>query len=134
MKGSKSFSTATDETPLRVVILDKASGSYIDVLKIVVQMACPKSHIPEIYEVFGRDQLLKFLDIFSGLTFKVPTRELLEKYMRDVVVYLTLFKAPPTQRGRAIKALAKRYETTAGDIRSTFVRLEKAFKEQKLQA
>lgn len=134
MKGSKSFLTATDDPTVRVFIVDKSSGSYVDILRFIVEQACPRSHIPELEDVFGRDCLLKFLDIFAGMTFKVPPREALEKYMRDVSIYLTLNKMQPAQRAKAIKALAHRYGTTAGDVRSTFVRVERLFEDRKYKA
>jgi hypothetical protein len=134
MKYSRAGLTVTDDPTVRVFILDKSSGSYVDILRFIVSEACPKSHIPLIEEVFGRDSMLKFLDIFAGMTFKVPPREVLEKHMRDVAIYMTLNKMSPPKRVQAIKALAHRYGTTAGDIRSTFVHVEKLFEARKYKA
>lgn len=134
MKGSKSFLATTDDAQLRIFILDKGSGKYVDILEAVMRLVSPKSHIPEIYKVFGRDTSLQFLDTFAGMTIKVPAREVIEKCMRDVVIYMTLAKAPPSHKTRAIKSLTQRYGTSSGDIRDTFIRVEKALSEQKLQA
>ena len=135
MKGSKSFLAAMgDDAPFRIFILDRGSGRYVEILQAVMQLVSPKSHIPEIYAVFGKEQSLKFLDIFAGMTLKVPPREVIEKCMRDVVIYMTLAKENPSRRPKAVKALAHRYGTSSGDIRQTFIRVEKALAEQQMQA
>jgi len=79
--------------------------------------------------VFGKEKLLQFLDVFAGTTIKVPPQESLEHCMRDVVIYLRLHNASPSHRPKIIRMLAKKYQTTSGDIRSTFVKIEKEFTE-----
>lgn len=122
-----------EESPFGISIVDGGTGKYIDVLKLVMELACPKGHLPEIFSIFGRGGLLKFLDIFAGTTIRIPSRDVLEHCMRDVVIYLAIVKVLAPHRNREIKALANRYKTTSGDIRTTFINIEKAFHEKKLK-
>lgn len=133
MRVCKNSSTTTgEESPFGISIVDGGTGKYIDVLEVVMELACPKSHLPEIFSIFGRGELLKFLDVFAGTTIRIPSRDVLERCMRDVVIYLALVRVLVPHRNREIKALANRYKTTSGDIRATFVKIEKAFHGQKL--
>jgi len=121
-----------EESFYGVSIVDAATGKYVAVLRVVMQLAYPKGHLPELFEVFGKEKLLQFLDIFSGTIIKVPPQDALEHCMRDVVIYLRLHDVPPSHRPRFVRTLAKKYQTTSGDIRATFVKIEKAFKELEL--
>lgn len=130
MKGSKSFlRSEAEDNFYGVSIVDASTGKYVAVLRVVMQLAYPKGHLPELFEVFGKEKLLQFLDVFSGTTVKVPSQDALEHCMRDVVIYLRLYDLPPSHRPKAVRALARKYQTTSGDVRGTFVRIEKAFKE-----
>jgi hypothetical protein len=134
MQGSKSsLKSEINEDFYGVSIVDAATGKYVAVLRVVMQLAYPKGHLPELFEVFGKENLLQFLDIFAGTTIKVPPQEALEHCMRDVVIYLRLHTIPPSHRPKIVRAIAKKYQTTSGDVRSTFVRIEKAFKELDLK-
>jgi len=44
--------------------------------------------LPEIYKVFGKKYLLKFLDVFGGSTISVPSHEDLLYTVKNVQIYL----------------------------------------------
>lgn len=46
--------------------------------------------IPELFEIFGQEALLRFLDIFAGQTFKVPDHDTLTARIRDVIIWIEL--------------------------------------------
>ena len=73
-------------------IFDRGSLKHIDALQVALLRAGKDTLLPEIYDIFGKDKLLKFLDIFSGATIRVPPRKVLEDSIRDTYVYLTMEK------------------------------------------
>jgi len=71
--------------------------------------------LPELYDIFGKEKLLQFLDIFAGTTVKVPTKRVLEDAIRDTYIYLGMEKARTSGKKKKImpdvvKDLAARYD------------------------
>lgn len=58
------------------------------------------SFIPEIYDIFGKEGLLKFISVFSGESFDVPTRETLEYLARGVRIYVETERVKETSQYR----------------------------------
>lgn len=48
------------------------------------------SYAPELVDLFGKDGFIRFMDVFSGTTFKVPPRQILLDCVRDTVIYHTI--------------------------------------------
>lgn len=107
--------TATDETS--VGIFDKISNQMIDILKIALIECAADTHIPELFEIFGRENFLKFLDIFSGCTIVCPHRAVIDKCIRDVTIYLKVERALEGTKTDAVKYLASQYSVSPGVIR-----------------
>jgi hypothetical protein len=108
----------------RLHIIDKITGKEFDILKVVLLECCDKSHIPELYEIFGRENFLKFIDIFAGSTIKCPSREVLDKAVRDVTVYLLISKSGVGNRSSLVRDLAVQYGVTVGVIRQIYVEMQ----------
>lgn len=114
------------------------SGKKFDVRVLFLALLNSDAYsvLPEIYEVFGREQTLKFLDVFAGSTIKVPTRKKLQECIRDVDIFCTLeyTKHPPTKKELAdqydlsessIKEIYKRVKSLTKDFSKTIVKLSK---------
>ena len=63
-------------------------GRAVDVLLLVLMRDSSETLMPELFEIFGKDALVKFLDIFGGRTIQVPDRAYLVRAARDVDIYL----------------------------------------------
>lgn len=118
------------DTGLGVSILDAVSGRFVAVLRVALDKACPRSPVLDLFDIFGRDAFLKFLDVFQGMTVEVPARAKLEDAMRQVAIYLTLKKTSASGRPGAIRVLANKYGIPAGDVRTIFVDLDKMFEDE----
>jgi hypothetical protein len=123
-----------NDEDLGVSIFDAVSGKFIDTLRAVLYRLCPRSHVIELYDIFGKEHFIKFLDLFSGTTVEVPSRSTLEQGMQDVLIYLTLSRTEPAVRPKMTRHLAQRTGLTAGEVRSRFVATEKALKDLQLEA
>lgn len=119
----------SDDQP-EISIIDTVSGRFATVLRVVLDHACPRSHVLEMFDIFGKDVFVKFLDIFSGTLIKVPTKDKLEDCMRQVVVFLELKRTPASKRPTATRELAKKYGMTAGEVRTIFVNVGNLFSKE----
>jgi hypothetical protein len=73
-------------------LLDRNTERYIDALYAVLLTTQPVSLFPEMYEIFGREAVLKFLDIFSGQVIHVPSAAQIEEKVRDVTIWVEMKK------------------------------------------
>ena len=80
-------------------LLESNSDRYIDALYAVLAMEkdTSASMFPEMYEIFGRESVLKFLDIFAGQKISVPKAEEMSERIRDVNIWVEM-KKDPTNR------------------------------------
>jgi hypothetical protein len=86
-----------------VRLFDKDVSSLIDVFIPVLLCWTPSTLIPELYEVFGTEHLMRFLDLFAVTRFEVPSRDLILTALRDADIYATLAAHKDTVRGLATK-------------------------------
>ena len=104
----------------RLQIFDRVSDEETDILKVVLLECAERSHITEIYEVFGREYFLKFIDIFAGATITCPSRAVLEEAIRNVSIYLLISSAKLGSRAQLVRDLAAKYDLTTGYVRELY--------------
>ena len=75
--------------------------------------------LPELYDIFGKEVLIKFLDIFGGRTVKVPAREYLRRAARDVDIYIMLFYDEAS-----VDTAARRYDLSQERVRKIFCKMQ----------
>ena len=73
--------------------MDTKLGEHVDLVKVVLFYYNDLSLLPELYDIFGGEALIKFLDIFGGTTIDVPPAETIERAIRDVSIYLRIKKS-----------------------------------------
>jgi hypothetical protein len=112
-----------NNTPENIGLLDKRIGKHMDVFRIVLTLAAEKTPLPEILEIFGDDVTVKFLDIFAGVTFKVPPRDIITNASRDTDIYLSLKGLD--QPKEMYERLAERYEVESWFIKQRFTEMDK---------
>ena len=71
-------------------MLDDDVDELVEVFIPVLLAWTRKTLIPELYEVFGPEQLMRYLDLFAGTRFEVPSRDVILKALRDAEIYATL--------------------------------------------
>lgn len=128
MKGLKSPSPLEEE--LGVSIFDSVTGKFNAVLRVALSRTCPRSHVVALFDVFGKDHFLKFLDLFAGTSVQVPTKNKLEEAVRQVGIYMEMKRVTSRRRPSVARQLAKKYGLTAGEVRMAFVELDKLFVEE----
>lgn len=105
-------------------IIDPEVFQRFDKLALLFVTRWPFSHIPDIYEVFGKELMIKFMSTFAGMTIKVPSREGLERAMRDHQIYYEI-----EERGAKPKALAKAMGIEVSNVYMIYHRMKKMFAE-----
>ena len=86
-----------------VRMLDKDASRLIDVFIPVMVAWTRKTLIPELYEVFGTEHLMRFLDLFAGTRVEVPSRDLILTALRDADIYAAVATHQDSVRGLARK-------------------------------
>jgi hypothetical protein len=101
------------------------SDRSMDLLKLMLLESADKTHLPEFLDIFGRDTLLKFLDIFAGTTVKVPSRKCIENAIRDVSIFVRLERTPSGSKARLVRDLASEFGLNDGQVRKSYYEVEK---------
>lgn len=123
------------ETLETLGIFDPITTSHdCDILRAALIETCANSHIPELYLIFGRENFLKFLDIFAGTTLTVPSREQLNGVLRNVAIFLALERAPDGTKENLISDLAVHYGITRGLVIKAFIEMEERLKRYRVHA
>jgi hypothetical protein len=84
-------------------ILDGDVGELVEVFISVLLARTRRTVIPELYEVFGPEQVMRFLDLFAGTRVDVPSRDVISQALRDADIYARLTAHEDTVRGLAAK-------------------------------
>lgn len=95
----------------------------MDVFRLVFIHCAQYTVLPELMDIFGSDAVTKFMDIFGGMTIKVPDRSVLERVSRDVDIYVTLSTAEDD--ALAASVLSTKYELPEEYVRDVFSRIKK---------
>ena len=86
-----------------VRLFDKDASQFVDVFIPVMLAWTRKTMISELYEVFGTEHFMRFLDLFAGTRIEVPSRDLILAALRDADIYARLAAHKDTVRGLATK-------------------------------
>jgi hypothetical protein len=109
------------------VLLCKQTPQYIDVLLLVLLHSDEYSLLPDLYEIFGEESLLKFLDIFAGSTITVPSQDQLATAARNVDIYVKTANAAKksTAARTAMEIqLSEHYEFDRRNVRKVYAEMK----------
>lgn len=115
------------------LIIDEQNFQRVDLIQLVLLDVAYDTHLPEIFEIFGGDSVLKFLEIFAGTTIEIPSREVLERAIRDITVYIQMQRASLTEHPRVVMGLASQYDLTTTRVREIARDMEEKFKQYKMK-
>lgn len=106
-----------------VRILDPQVRECVDTLRVILLSACSRTIFPELLEIFGPEAVVKFMDIFGGLTVKIPDRSFLIQATRDVDIYKMMSESPDDEA--AADYLARKYDMSSDYVRECYDRVKK---------
>lgn len=101
---------------LRVV--DRVCREQRDMLWMMLVVAGQYTLLPEIYEVFGQESLIRFLEIFGGTTIVVPPREAIYETARAIDIFTRVYNTG--HRSTTITRLAEEYDISEEMVTSIF--------------
>lgn len=102
---------------MAVALLDDRLQQHLHPLSLVLMHEDEFGLLPEVFQVFGEEAMIRFFDIFAGRTFSIPDRDVLARRMRDVRVWIVMSQAPDSA-----PALAQEYgisQTAVHEINRT---------------
>ena len=100
------------------LFLETNSRRYVDVLHVLLIHSGRYELLPELYEIFGRETLFRFLELFGGTTIKVPSETEIKKAARDVDIYCRITDAAADHRDEVITVLAREHDLTETWVRA----------------
>ena len=103
-----------------LLILDPYVGEHVDVLRIVLMCNNEFSYLPEIYDIFGSDKFMKFLDIFSGTKIAVPSFKDLRNAIRNVGIYVRIKNTDDAGVKDIAKDLSREYEIDVPSVMTIY--------------
>lgn len=73
-----------------IFILRPDVRDHVDTFRAIFVRKAQYTLLPELLEIFGQENLLKFLDVFGGMTISVPDRSILMHSVRDTHIYQSI--------------------------------------------
>lgn len=101
--------------------LEHRTERFIDALYALLVTTDDTQFFPEMYEIFGRESVVKFLDIFAGQTIRVPSREVVEKNVKDAIIWVEVQKGEKT-----LPQIAEFHEVGLPEIQRSCNRVQEA--------
>ncbi len=98
-------------------ILDKDLLELVDVFHVVLLDTAAHTVLPEILEVFGVDTAIKFMDLFAGVTLKVPSREILNDSANKAFIFNKLRQDDSPEN---VRRVAQEYGMTVEAVTSVY--------------
>lgn len=113
-------------------LLDGRAAAAVAPLAVALMYEDKFGVLPELYEIFGQDALIKFLDVFAGRHIEVPPRDILERRIRDVRIWLELGRrdepdvthALANEYGISTQAVREVYRTVSSYMERLHLRVE----------
>ena len=115
-----------------LLVSDRKMLRGLDPVKAILFLCARHTLLPEIFDAFGKEDTLSFLEIFGGRTIKVPS----VKAVKDALVALTIWEemSKSKDKGDTCKILAKRFSVRASEIRASYTRVEEMLNGQETLA
>jgi len=101
--------------PDEIRILGKDVEKHLPAFFSLLLGSARETLLPDILEVVGHERLLKFLDIFAGMSITVPSRDVLIQFVRDADIYVRF-------RPDTAPALAKEHGLEVEQVREIYRR------------
>lgn len=105
-----------------LAIYHRNKRQFVSALKAAVFAEAQFEVIPEIIDIFGDDQAVKFLEIFSGRVISVPAIRDIVKKLREVSIWVALESAKQGNRDheQAVAILATKFKMRKTQIRTVY--------------
>lgn len=103
-------------------VLSHLYGRQVEVFYALLVSSGRYTFLPELYDIFGREATIKFLEVFAGCRIKVPSIEKLENLARSTAIYVRIKQSKSKRRAMIVQMLAEEYELTEDRVRSIYNR------------
>jgi len=112
-----------------LLVQDRKVLRGIDPVKAVLFLCARHTLLPEIFESFGTESTLSFLESFGGKTVKIPSI----KAVKDAIMSITIWEEMEAaiNKEEASKRLAKRFNVREGEIRLAYSKVKEMLDDQK---
>jgi len=105
-------------------------GYAVDVFYVLLMYSTHYDYLPELYEVLGKELMIKILDIFSDVTIQFPSSKELSKLASEVSIYIRIKKSTTKNRTKVISDLADEYLIDVETVNEIYARVKSIVEDQ----
>lgn len=113
---------------LKELVQDRKTFGNVDPVEAVLFLTSRYSLLPDIFDIFGREQAIEFLERFGGKTIKIPSVKNVEEAIQQLVIWKAL-TADDSQEN--YKRLSSKYGLKESELRTAKQRVQDMFNEQR---
>jgi hypothetical protein len=103
------------------MVLSHLTGRQVEAFYALLIASGKYTFLPELYDIFGREETIKFLEVFAGCLLKVPRVERLEELARAVGILVRIDSVSEAQKPSIVKTLAEELDLTEDRVRRIYV-------------
>lgn len=122
MRGPKGVVTALPR------VFDPAIMEHFDIVEVLLVVDNATTVIPEIFEIFGAEKGIEFLDVFSGQKIDVPSVAKLARTIRRAMMYGEMRKRGRLNDPENAELVAARFRTDATEVLDACRRVDAVMK------
>ncbi len=111
-------------------LLISSEGKELELFYAMLVSYEDLSFLPELYDIFGRDNTAKFIEMFAGCSINVPSLEKLKQLYKDVLIYYKIKSVDSSDRKAiVVKTLSGEYDLTEDQIRKIYIKMKVKFED-----
>lgn len=101
-------------------IFEDHGKRFISALRAATLFTSKYEVLPEVLEIFGEDDFIRFLEIFGGRVVTVPRVEEVNRVLRDIAVWVSLSHPDEAERKRRELWLVQEFGLTRTRLRKIY--------------
>lgn len=86
---------------------------YLEIFRLALLRSSRDTLLPDIFEIFGIEHTMRFLDTFAGARITVPSKEVIARAVRDASIY---YRTDVKKEKVSSEMLAREYNLSDGVI------------------
>ncbi len=102
-------------------VITHLSGRQVEIFYVLLVTCGRYTFLPELYDIFGRENTIKFLEIFAGCNLYVPGVDKLEKLAKNSEIYIRIEQVSEQQKPSVITTIAEEMDISEDRVRTVYV-------------
>jgi hypothetical protein len=100
-----------------LILTELKERDNIDKMRVLLYCAKKYSHVINYCDIFGADHAIDFLDIFTGMTIRVPDKKMMTEMVRAIIIFNHMNRI---NNENTVGLLAKRFNIDPKRVRKIY--------------